>query len=97
MMCAGNHDLDFGIQEFRELKEQCNFPWLCSNAWDAKDNEPLGGCQEYIILDKSKDNSGGEADGGGGPRMLVIGLVEQGWLVRTYLQHNILHHAKKKY
>eukprot|EP00581_Thalassiosira_minuscula_P015309 CAMPEP_0183720282 /NCGR_PEP_ID=MMETSP0737-20130205/12943_1 /TAXON_ID=385413 /ORGANISM="Thalassiosira miniscula, Strain CCMP1093" /LENGTH=564 /DNA_ID=CAMNT_0025950127 /DNA_START=41 /DNA_END=1735 /DNA_ORIENTATION=- len=68
--CLGNHDLDFGLQEFRELKDQCNFPWLCSNAWDAKLNEPLGGCHEYYILDKTKE---------GGPRLLVIGLVEGEW------------------
>lgn len=69
--CLGNHDLDFGLQEFRELKEDCNFPWLCSNAWDARENEPLGGCDEYIILDNTEE---------GGARLLIIGLVEGGWL-----------------
>ncbi|KAL7533326.1 hypothetical protein ACHAXR_005170 [Thalassiosira sp. AJA248-18] len=69
--CLGNHDLDFGIQEFRELKDDCNFPWLCSNAWDRRLTEPLGGCDEYIVLDKSKD---------GGPKILFVGLVEDGWL-----------------
>lgn len=96
---TGNHDLDFGLEEFRELRDKCNFPWLCSNAVDADDEEPLGGefilqytyvesavtvclscnvaqmigCHEYIVLDKSQE---------GGPKVLIVGLVEQAWMVR---------------
>mmetsp|Transcript_16428 Transcript_16428/g.34337 ORF Transcript_16428/g.34337 Transcript_16428/m.34337 type:complete len:379 (+) Transcript_16428:91-1227(+) len=53
--CLGNHDLDFGVQEFVDLREQCNFPWICSNAWDVHENEPLGGCLEFYIIDKSEE------------------------------------------
>lgn len=67
--CLGNHDLDFGLDEFVELKDKCNFPWICSNASDC-DDKPLGGCHEYFIIDK----------GSGSPRTLVIGLIETGWL-----------------
>eukprot|EP00804_Cyclotella_cryptica_P006694 CCRYP_008652-RA/>CCRYP_008652-RA protein AED:0.08 eAED:0.08 QI:0/0.75/0.6/1/1/1/5/76/565 len=67
--CLGNHDLDFGLNEFQELKDQCNFPWICSNASDC-DDKPLGGCHEYLIIDKDSDS----------PRILVIGLIETGWL-----------------
>lgn len=69
--CLGNHDLDFGLQEFRELREQCNFPWLCSNACDAGTGKPLGGCLEYIVLEGKRE---------GGPKLLAIGLIEDGWL-----------------
>ena len=68
---AGNHDLDFGLEEFRELMVENNFPWLCSNAWDRNKSKPLGGCKEYFVIDKSND---------GGPKILTVGLVEQGWL-----------------
>jgi len=69
--CLGNHDLDFGVQEFVDLREQCNFPWICSNAWDVHENEPLGGCLEFYIIDKSEE---------GGPKILTIGLIEKSWL-----------------
>jgi 5'-nucleotidase len=29
--CVGNHDLDFGVKQFRNLAAQCNFPWLLAN------------------------------------------------------------------
>ena len=54
-----------------QLNETCNFPWVCSNAWDLNDNEPLGGCDEFIIIDKTNE---------GGPRILTLGLIEQAWL-----------------
>jgi 2',3'-cyclic-nucleotide 2'-phosphodiesterase (5'-nucleotidase family) len=67
--CIGNHDLDFGLAEFKDLKERCNFPWICSNASE-KDDTPLGDCHEYIIINK----------GDGTPKILVLGLIETGWL-----------------
>jgi len=66
--CLGNHDLDFGLQEFTELSEACNFPWLCSNAFDAHTNQPLGGCKEYLIMEKN------------GSKILFVGIVEDAWL-----------------
>ena len=67
----GNHDLDFGINEFHDLRGHCNFPWICSNAFDINEDLPLGGCHEYIVVDKSD---------GGGSKILIIGLVEQAWM-----------------
>ena len=26
-----NHDLDFGVKQFRNLAAQCDFPWLLAN------------------------------------------------------------------
>jgi hypothetical protein len=31
---VGNHDLDFGLDNFEELAQQCNFPWLLANVLD---------------------------------------------------------------
>jgi len=87
----GNHDLDFGLVEFDSLRNQCNFPWICSNAYDATANEPLGGCHEYIILNDDCTTAAaaaavaGEDDdycdkGERGPKILVIGLIEKDWL-----------------
>ena len=32
--CLGNHDLDFGIERFVDLKNRSNHPWLCTNVFD---------------------------------------------------------------
>ena len=77
--CLGNHDLDFGVSEFSELRDECGFPWICSNARNhasqnshhPKNNEPqqqLAGCEEYIVLEKN------------GNRLLVLGLIEASWM-----------------
>jgi 5'-nucleotidase len=66
--CLGNHDLDFGLHEFRELRDSCNFPWICSNVRSVDVNQPLGGCEEYVILERN------------GLRFLVLGLIEYGWI-----------------
>lgn len=31
---AQNHDLDFGVKQFRYLAERCRFPWLLANVLD---------------------------------------------------------------
>jgi 5'-nucleotidase len=66
--CLGNHDLDFGVVEFEQLKKECNFPWICSNVRSIELNQPLGGCHEYVIIEKN------------GLKLLVLGLVEFGWM-----------------
>jgi 5'-nucleotidase len=66
--CLGNHELDFGIREFKVLRKECNFPWICSNARFITDDEPLGGCEEYVVLEKE------------GGKILVLGLVESEWM-----------------
>ena len=57
------------MAEFKDLAKQCNFPWICSNAYE-DEQTPLGECSEYLIIDKGNDS----------PKILVIGLVETGWL-----------------
>jgi 2',3'-cyclic-nucleotide 2'-phosphodiesterase (5'-nucleotidase family) len=71
--CLGNHDLDLGIAEFAMLAEECSFPWICSNVRDKHTSEPLGGCEEYVILE-SKNETGPKA------KFLVLGLVEEEWI-----------------
>lgn len=69
--CVGNHDLDFGVKQFRNLKKQCTFPWLIANVLDPQwgDDVPLAGCQKTVILTASN-----------GIKVGVIGLVEREWL-----------------
>lgn len=69
--CVGNHDLDFGIRQFRHLSKQCNFPWLLANVLDPAlgDDVPLGNAQKTAILESSN-----------GIKIGVIGLVEREWL-----------------
>ncbi|KAH8596773.1 5'-nucleotidase [Bisporella sp. PMI_857] len=69
--CVGNHDLDFGVKQFRHLAGQCKFPWLLANVLDpalGKD-VPLGNATKTVILTSSN-----------GIKVGVIGLVEREWL-----------------
>lgn len=69
--CLGNHDLDFGVEQFQYLASLCEFPWLCANVLDPAlgDNVPLGNCKRTVMLEAS-----------GGIKIGVIGLVEREWL-----------------
>ena len=66
-----NHDLDFGIPQFRHLARQCNFPWLAANVLDPDlgDDVPLGNAQKTALLTASN-----------GLKLGIIGLVEREWL-----------------
>ena len=69
--CVGNHDLDFGIRQFRHLSQQCHFPWLLANVLDPAlgENVPLGNAKRTVVLESSN-----------GIKVGVIGLVEREWL-----------------
>lgn len=69
--CLGNHDLDFGVEQFQYLASQCQFPWLCANVLDPAlgENIPLGNCKRTHVLTSSN-----------GIKIGVIGLVEREWL-----------------
>ena len=69
--CLGNHDLDFGVEQFQHLASQCQFPWLCANVLDPAlgENVPLGNCKRTFMLTSSN-----------GIKIGVIGLVEREWL-----------------
>ncbi|KAK4946218.1 hypothetical protein LTR10_014730 [Elasticomyces elasticus] len=69
--CVGNHDLDFGVKQFRSLASQCNFPWLLANVTDPQLGEdvPLGNTSKTTILTASN-----------GIKIGLIGLVEREWL-----------------
>lgn len=64
--CLGNHDLDFGVEQFMFLAKQCNFPWLVSNIIDPAVGGPIGKCKATTILTSSN-----------GIKVGVIGLVER--------------------
>ncbi|KAK3721937.1 hypothetical protein LTR37_002753 [Vermiconidia calcicola] len=69
--CLGNHDLDFGVEQFRNLASQCEFPWLCANVLDPALGEevPLGNCKRTSIITTSNGITVG-----------FIGVVEREWL-----------------
>ncbi|KAL8824164.1 MAG: hypothetical protein Q9170_008236, partial [Blastenia crenularia] len=66
-----NHDLDFGVLQFRHLREQCTFPWLLANVLDPALGEgvALANCEKTMILEASN-----------GVKIGVIGLAEREWL-----------------
>ncbi|KAL3464560.1 hypothetical protein BJX64DRAFT_275762 [Aspergillus heterothallicus] len=69
--CVGNHDLDFGVAQFRHLRDQCQFPWLLANVLDPALGEdvPIGNCEKTCMLTSSN-----------GIKVGVIGLGEREWL-----------------
>ncbi|EON99409.1 putative flagellar associated protein [Phaeoacremonium minimum UCRPA7] len=71
--CAavGNHDLDFGVRQFRHLTGQCKFPWLIANVLDPAlgDNVPIGNAKRTHIITSSN-----------GIKIGIIGLGEREWL-----------------
>ena len=69
--CLGNHDLDFGMEQFEMLSKRCTFPWLVANVMDPALGEgvPLGNCKRTVMLTTSN-----------GIKVGVIGLVEREWL-----------------
>lgn len=65
-----NHDLDFGVTQFRHLRNQCTFPWLLANVLDpalGKD-VALAECPKTAMLESST-----------GIKVGVIGLAEREW------------------
>lgn len=70
-MRSQNHDLDFGVKQYRFLTSQCHFPWLLANVHDPAlgDGVPLGNAQKTIMLTSSN-----------GIKVGVIGLAEREWL-----------------
>ncbi|KAI4092297.1 MAG: hypothetical protein LQ344_003541 [Seirophora lacunosa] len=69
--CVGNHDLDFGVLQFRHLRARCTFPWLLANVLDPAlgENVALANCEKTLILETSN-----------GIKIGLIGLAEREWL-----------------
>jgi 5'-nucleotidase len=66
-----NHDLDFGVRQYRYLTAKCKFPWLLANVHDPAlgDGVPLGNAKKTVMLTASN-----------GVKVGVIGLAEREWL-----------------
>ncbi|KAK9326134.1 Metallo-dependent phosphatase-like protein [Lipomyces orientalis] len=62
----GNHDFDFGVEQLKYLKRQCDFPWMIANV--LHDGVPIAEGVEYVIKEVS------------GIKMGFVGLVEKEWL-----------------
>ena len=56
--CLGNHDLDFGMEQFEYLAKKCTFPWLVANVLDPALGEdvPLGNCKRSDSSDWWKES-----------------------------------------
>ncbi|KAJ5700825.1 hypothetical protein N7536_003838 [Penicillium majusculum] len=69
--CVGNHDLDFGVVQFRHLASQCHFPWLLANVLDPAlgEDTPIADCGKSRMLTSSN-----------GLKIGVLGLGEREWL-----------------
>ncbi|KAJ5477571.1 hypothetical protein N7530_003080 [Penicillium desertorum] len=69
--CVGNHDLDFGVVQFRHLASRCHFPWLLANVLDPA----LG--EDTPIADSGKSRMLVSSNG---LKIGVLGLGEREWL-----------------
>lgn len=69
--CIGNHDLDFGVRQYRHLTGQCKFPWLLANVLDPAlgENEALANAPKTTMMTSSN-----------GIKIGIIGLAEREWL-----------------
>ncbi|KAK4188899.1 putative 5'-nucleotidase precursor [Podospora australis] len=69
--CVGNHDLDFGVRQFRHLTSKTNFPWLLANVLDPALGEgvPLGNASKTHMITTSN-----------GIKIGLMGLGEREWL-----------------
>ncbi|KAI5457028.1 Metallo-dependent phosphatase-like protein [Mariannaea sp. PMI_226] len=69
--CVGNHDFDFGVQQYEHLSGQCNFPWLLANVLDPALGEdvPMGNAKRTHMMTTSN-----------GIKVGLIGLGEREWL-----------------
>ena len=69
--CLGNHDLDFGVEQFEYLASLCKFSWLCTNVVDPDlgQDVALGRCERTVMLTASN-----------GLKIGFVGLVEREWL-----------------
>jgi 2',3'-cyclic-nucleotide 2'-phosphodiesterase (5'-nucleotidase family) len=67
-----NHDLDFGVAQFRHLRSQCRFPWLLANVLDPAlgSDVSIANCDKTVMLTSSN-----------GLKVGVIGLGEREWWV----------------
>ncbi|KAI0179424.1 Metallo-dependent phosphatase [Hypoxylon sp. FL1284] len=67
----GNHDLDFGVRQFKHLASKCKFPWLIANVLDPAlgDSVPIGNCKKTHMITSSN-----------GIKIGLLGLGEREWL-----------------
>ena len=80
-----NHDLDFGVKQFRYLADKCKFPWLIANVLDpalGKD-VPLGNAARTHMITSSN-----------GIKIGLIGLAEREWLETVHdLPPNLIYRS----
>lgn len=62
VMCLGNHELDFGLNRYKELRSKMDFPVIAANAIEEKSRELLAHSSHVVI---NRNNM----------KILVIGLT----------------------
>jgi len=69
--CVGNHDLDFGVDQYTYLTGRTKFPWLLANVLDPAlgDNVPIGNARRTHMITASN-----------GIKIGLIGVGEREWL-----------------
>lgn len=67
-----NHDLDFGLTQFKYLGSLCEFPWLLANVLDPAlgTDVALAGCPKTAMLTSSN-----------GIKIGFLGLGEREWYI----------------
>ena len=68
-MTHQNHDLDFGIPQYKYLTSQCHFPWLLANVFEPDGKTLLADSKPTHMLTSSN-----------GIKIGLIGIAEQEWL-----------------
>eukprot|EP01116_Phalansterium_solitarium_P025118 TRINITY_DN9466_c0_g1_i2.p1 TRINITY_DN9466_c0_g1~~TRINITY_DN9466_c0_g1_i2.p1 ORF type:complete len:387 (-),score=135.66 TRINITY_DN9466_c0_g1_i2:117-1277(-) len=74
---VGNHDLDFGVDQFCKLAGECTGKWVCSNIWDA-DGKQLENTVPYCITENN------------GVKIGVLGVIEEEWLETLTIERSAI-------
>jgi len=80
---VGNHDLDYGFDEFANASEESEFSWVNANLVNRSTGEPIQGAEPYRIVERGGVSVGivGITNTAIGPK-LGLNLSEEGYEVR---------------
>jgi len=79
-MCVGNHEFDFGLENFHELRKRAKFPFLSANI-DIE--RPNGSAQLRLPQRMPLCPATARLDLGGGTALTVVGVTTKELLVTT--------------
>ena len=64
----GNHDLDFGLDNYLELTKRTRFPWILSNVYNRTTGHPYAASPQTHVIESN------------GVKIGFLGLVEPDWI-----------------